>query len=298
MHRPVLPQEVLQYLRPRPGDTIIDCTIGEGGHAQTILELLSPGGRLIGIDQDREALCITEKKLSPFKDSLELIYKNFINMDRILKEKGIEHIDGILLDLGVSSLQLDTPRRGFGIMKDGPLDMRMNPEAKVSAADLVNTLTSDEITRILKSFGEERWASRIAKAIAGYRETDPIITTGQLTEIVLRATRERPFKRRIHPATRTFQAFRIAVNCELEILDRTLSKIPGLLSSGGRICVISYHSLEDRIVKDRIRKFSKRGILRTLTKKPVRPQEEEVSLNPRARSARLRAAERIEKNVA
>ena len=297
VHKPVLCREVLQYLRPQPGDTIIDCTIGEGGHAQAILKFLSPGGRLIGIDQDREALCIAEKKLISYRDSLELVYGNFINMDRIVKEKGIDHIDGILLDLGVSSLQLDTPRRGFSIMRDGPLDMRMNPEAKVTAADLVNTLTRDEIVRILKSFGEERWASRIAGAIIRHRETDPIITTGQLTGLLLRTIPQRSPKRRIHPATRTFQAFRIAVNCELEVLDRTLSKIPGLLSEGGRVCVISYHSLEDRIAKDRIREFSKTGILKTLTKKPVRPREEEVSLNPRARSAKLRAVERIKKDV-
>ena len=286
--------EVLQYLNVKPHQTIIDCTVGEGGHAEAILARLVPGGKLIGIDQDSEALEIAQRRLSAYEDSLELVHDNFINIDTIMKERSIKSIDGVLLDLGVSSLQLDTSRRGFSIKNDGPIDMRMNPEAKLTAKDLVNILSENELSRIMKDYGEERWTPQVARAIIREREESPIVSTKQLAKVIAAAIPAGFGRRkRIHPATRVFQAFRIAVNCELVILDKTLAKIPGLLSKKGRICAISYHSLEDRIVKRRMKDFSRDNLLKIRTKKPVTPREEEVAVNPRARSAKLRVAERI-----
>jgi 16S rRNA (cytosine1402-N4)-methyltransferase len=285
--------EVLQYLKPVSGDVVVDCTIGEGGHAQLLLEAIAPGGRLIGIDRDEDALLAAKENLKRFASPHTLIHDNFRNIRRIVTQLGIKEVNGILFDLGVSSFQLDTPERGFSIRLDARLDMRMDQYDNVSAFDLVNKLPLFEIKRILKEYGEERWADRIANAIIKIRKKEPIVTTGQLRGIVLNAIPYKGRTGRIDPATRTFQAFRIAVNRELEALEEAVGEAVSILKERGRICVISYHSLEDRIVKNQFKRFYQEGILTILTKKPVRAGDDEITRNPRARSAKLRAAEKI-----
>lgn len=293
LHKPVMCAEVLRYLKPISGDVVVDCTIGEGGHAQFLLEAITPGGRLIGIDRDEDALLAAKENLKRFADTYTLIHDNFRNIRRIVTQLGIKEVNGILFDLGVSSFQLDTPERGFSIRLDARLDMRMDQYDRVSAFDLVHKLPLFDIKRILKEYGEERWADRIANAIIKIRRKEPIRTTGQLREIVLNAIPYKGRTGRIDPATRTFQAFRIAVNRELEALEEAVEEAVPILKERGRICVISYHSLEDRIVKNQFKRFYQEGILTILTKKPVRPGDDEVIRNPRARSAKLRAAEKI-----
>ncbi|MBI2447854.1 MAG: 16S rRNA (cytosine(1402)-N(4))-methyltransferase RsmH [Candidatus Omnitrophica bacterium] len=293
IHKPVMCAEVLQYLKPVSGDVVIDCTIGEGGHAQFLLEAIAPGGRLIGIDRDEDALLSAKENLKRFASPYTLIHDNFLNIRRIVTELGIKEVNGILFDLGVSSFQLDTPERGFSIRLDARLDMRMDQYDNVSAFDLVNKLPLFEIKRILKEYGEERWADRIANTIIKIRRKEPIGTTGQLRKIVLNAIPYKGRTGRIDPATRTFQAFRIAVNRELEALEEAVEESVHILKERGRICVISYHSLEDRIVKNQFKGFYQEGILTILTKKPVRAGDDEITRNPRARSAKLRAAEKM-----
>ena len=292
IHKPVMCAEVLQYLKPVSGDVVVDCTIGEGGHAQLLLEAIAPGGRLIGIDRDEDALLAAKVNLKRFAAPYTLIHDNFRNIRRIVTQLGIKEVNGILFDLGVSSFQLDTPERGFSIRLDARLDMRMDQYDNVSAFDLVNKLPLFEIKRILKEYGEERWADRIANAIIKIRRKEPIVTTGQLRGIVLDAIPYKGRTGRIDPATRTFQAFRIAVNRELEALEEAVGEAVSILKERGRICVISYHSLEDRIVKNQFKRFYQEGILTILTKKPVRAGDDEITRNPRARSAKLRAAEK------
>ncbi len=288
-------QEVLKFLDPKPSKVIIDCTVGCGGHAQDLLESLQPSGRLIGVDQDEESLSVAKEKLKKFNGMHTLIYGNFKNLVQILNDLKVAKVDGLLFDLGLSSFQLERPQRGFSFKQDGPLDMRMDRRNRISAYDLINNLHWEEIDQILKDYGQERWHSRIASAIVNERKRAPISTTTQLTDIVIRAIPRRFLMRyrKIHPATRTFQALRIAVNRELEALEGALEEVIPYVAQSGRICVISFHSLEDRIVKTKFRKFSKGGILKIITKKPLTPSEEEVSINPRSRSAKLRAAERI-----
>ena len=293
IHKPVMCAEVLQYLKPVSGDVVIDCTIGEGGHAQFLLEAIAPDGRLIGIDRDEDALLAAKENLKRFAAPHTLIHDNFRNIRRIVAQLGIKEVNGILFDLGVSSFQLDTPERGFSIRLDARLDMRMDQYDNVSAFDLVNKLPLFEIKRILKEYGEERWADRIANAILKIRRKEPIGTTGQLRGIVLNAIPYKGRTGRIDPATRTFQAFRIAVNRELEALEEAVKEAVPILKERGRICVISYHSLEDRIVKNQFKRFYQEGILTILTKKPVRAGDDEITRNPRARSAKLRAAEKM-----
>ncbi len=286
-HIPVLLKEVIEYLDCLPNKIYVDCTVGEGGHAEEILNKTSPEGRLIGIDRDADALKVAEERLRRFANRFVLINDDFVNISEILKEQGIERVDGIFFDLGVSSLQLEDAGRGFSFLVDAPLDMRMDRREGIKASDLVNTLSEEELRELIWKYGEERWARRIAAAIVRERRKKPIERTSQLVEVITRAV-PAPYRyRRIHPATRTFQALRIAVNRELDVLPRALQEASGYLNVGGRLCVISFHSLEDRIVKNILKSLP----LRVLTKKPVTPSGEEIAINPRARSAKLRAAE-------
>ena len=290
-HVPVMSAEIVDYIDPSPGDTIVDATIGCGGHARPILERVRPTGRVIGIDQDKDALECAKENLKEFSDSLFLVNENFRNLDQILKTLEIEKIDGIVFDLGISSLQIDTPDRGFSIKHSAPLDMRMNRAGRVSAFELVNNLPLEEISRILKEYGEERFHAAIARAIIERRRRSQITTTGELAEIVVGAQRGHKFYK-IHPATRTFQAFRIAVNDEIESFRQALTACAKYLAPGARVCVLSYHSIEDRVAKQVLRDFEREDTLKRLTKKPSRPSQTELSQNPRSRSAKLRVAEK------
>lgn len=307
-HLPVMPAEVLSYLAPRPGGIYLDGTVGGGGHAAQILEASSPDGLLIGFDRDPEALRAATERLAPYGSRVRLVQRNFVTLTETLTEMGVTAIDGILLDLGVSSYQLDTGERGFSFQQDAPLDMRMDPSSGETAADLVNGLPERELARIIREYGEERWAVRIAAFIVKARATAPIETTLQLVDIIKGAIPRAKWEERLHPATRTFQALRIAVNRELESLDEGLAAGVRLLNRDGRVVVISFHSLEDRIVKHSFRQLAQgcicpkslprcvcnnRPQLQVLTGKPVMAGEAEVAANPRARSARLRAARKL-----
>lgn len=308
-HIPVLIKEVIEFLNCQPGGIYVDCTVGDGGHAEAILERLGGQGKLVGIDQDEEAIKRTAERLKKYSN-LTLIRDNFRNLALVFKKVGLPaaQVEGLLFDLGVSSLQLDSPERGFSFRFDTPLDMRMDRSlsSTATAAHLVNSVSREELTKILKEFGEERWAGRISNLIVKTRKARPIRTTNQLVRIIEEAV-PRP-RGRIHIATRTFQALRIAVNRELEALKEGLEEGIKRLRSGGRICVISYHSLEDRLIKEQFRRWAKscqcpprwpvcrcqvKPVLRILTKSPVRPSQEEILRNPRSRSAKLRAAEKI-----
>ena len=290
MHQAVLVHEVLEYLDLAPGKKVLDCTLGGGGHARSILEHITPGGILTGIDQDEDALKTASANLKDFKDNINLIHSNFRNLETIIAKHDEGEFDGVLFDLGLSSLQLEDSKRGFSIKNNGPLDMRMDRGQKIDAAYLVNKLSESEIKEVIKRFGEERFSGRIARAIASKR---PIETTFQLAEIISRAVPGKARHGKIHPATRTFQALRIAVNKELEALDSVLNIVLKYIKRGGKICVISFHSLEDRIVKNRFRDYARQNLLRIITKKPVMAQREEVLLNPRSRSAKLRVGMKI-----
>lgn len=285
-HEPVLLKEVLGFLSPRPGKLIVDATVGTGGHAEA---LLAQGAKVIGIDQDPESLALARDRLKDFGEKFQPVRGNFRKLREILGKLGITKVDGILFDLGLSSLHLSRAERGFSFQHDGPLDMRMDPDNPVTAADLVNGLPERELVRILREYGEERHAEKIAREIVRNR---PIRSTGELARLVARCYP--PGNYRIHPATRTFQALRIAVNDELSALREALPQAVELLSPGGVLCVIAFHSLEDRIVKRFLREEARAGRLKLLTKKPVRPSPEEVARNPRSRSARLRAAQMLE----
>ena len=280
-------------LAPAPGKTIVDGTLGYAGHAQAILKKLGPSGRLIGFDKDPKALEAAKKILEEFGDSAMILREDFKNIAAKLKELEIRSVQGILLDLGVSSAQLDEAERGFSFRKDGPLDMRMDPKDALTAETIVNTWPVEELTDILKSYGEERYARRIATKIADTRKREKIRTTGQLSSLIFSAVPSSYRHGWIHPATRAFQALRIAVNKELEALRTFLEEAPGLLAGGGRLVIISFHSLEDRLVKNAFRELAKKGTGRIVTKKPVVPEEEETRANPRARSAKLRIFERM-----
>ncbi len=307
-HEPVMLAEVLEYLAPAPGKLYVDCTAGGGGHSEAILSASQPGGRLIGLDQDEEALEVARKRLAPFGEAAILVHDNFSNLRNVFARLDIAGADGFLFDLGVSSHQFEKAERGFSFRHDAPLDMRMNRAIPVTAADLVNTLTVGELTRILKDFGEERWARRIAEFIVRSRLGKRIETTGQLADIVRGAIPKGAWPPNIDPSTRTFQALRIAVNGELEALEKALGDAVRLLNQRGRIVVLSYNSLEDRIVKQLFLRDAGKcqcppglpvcacgaeRLLKPLTKKPVVPSAEEVARNPRSRSAKLRAAEKL-----
>jgi 16S rRNA (cytosine1402-N4)-methyltransferase len=286
-------EEVMDLLRCEPGRIYVDGTLGEGGHAEEILKRTGPDGMIIGMEWDQEAIDEAEKRLKPYGHRTRIFRENFIHLPEILKRLKIETVDGILLDLGVCSLQLDEEARGFSFRGEGPLDMRMDQRGECTAADLVNGLPLAELERILFEVGEERWAKRISRAIVSEREKEPIRTARALSKIIYRAIPKRYQSRRIDPATRTFQALRIEVNKELEHLKEILETGWKVLKEGGRICILSFHSLEDRMVKEAFRRLEKEGVIRILTRRPSTPSEEEAKENPRARSAKLRCAERM-----
>lgn len=306
-HEPVLLTEVLAGLNPRAGGTYVDGTIGGGGHARAVLERAGVDATLIGIDHDPEALAAARKRLADLPGHVELVHGNYADLDRILAERNIVAVDGILLDLGVSSHQIDTPARGFSYIQDGPLDMRMDPTATKSAADLVNDLPADELARIFFEYGEERFSRRIAAAIVAARSEARIATTARLAAVIEQAV---PGRHRYdgHPAKRVFQALRIATNDELAIIAPTIRAAVRLLKPGGRLAIISFHSLEDRIVKETYRELARGCIcpprqpictcgrhpeIELITRKPVTATEEELTRNQRAHSAKLRVAQRL-----
>jgi 16S rRNA (cytosine1402-N4)-methyltransferase len=290
-HVPVLTAAVLEHLRPEHGGLFVDCTVGLGGHARALLE--AGATRLIGLDRDLEALARARDTLAPWGDRVELVHADYRSIDEVLDRRQIARVDGALADLGVSSMQFDAPGRGFSFQRDEPLDMRMDQSGGDTAAALVARSTEREIADAIFQFGEERLSRRIARAIVEERRGAPIVTTGRLAAIV-RGALPRHGYIRIDPATRTFQALRIWVNRELDGLDRFVEAAARRLRSGGRLVVIAFHSLEDRIVKHTLRALQQRdGLVEVLTKKPIVPGDEEVAANPRSRSAKLRAAERI-----
>lgn len=276
-----------------PGKIIVDATIGLGGHAEAILEKITPGGKLIGIDKDAEALKIADAKLKRFEGSYILFHGDFKDLKVIFEKANAEKAEGFLFDLGVSSLQLDRAERGFSIRYDAPLDMRMNSDSETTASYLVNKLSEAELDWILENYGEERFHRRIAKAVVEERKKEAIETTARLVDIILRAVPYKGRHGRVHPATRTFQALRITVNKELEALKFAISDAIELLKPSGLICVIAYHSLEDRIVKEKFKEAKANGIMELIYKKPLTPSEEEIRDNPRSRSAKLRVARKI-----
>jgi len=284
-HRPVMLEETIEALQVQPGGRYIDCTVGEGGHAAAILEASAPGGLLLGLDVDPEAIEIARARLKKFGKNCFLIQENFRHLEEICQRYNFHPVHGVLFDLGVSSLQLEREGRGFSFQREAPLDMRFDPREPLTAEDIVNRLPEEELALILQKYGEERHSHRIARCIVRNR---PIKTTLQLAELVSRAVDGK--RGRIHPATRTFQALRIAVNHELENLSLALKAAVNVLGPGGRLVVISFHSLEDRLVKNFMRQ--EKG-LQVVHKKVLRPSPEEVQRNPRSRSARLRVAERL-----
>ncbi len=304
-HTPVLLEAVLTYLQPQPGGVYCDGTVGGGGHAAALLQQAQPGGRLLGIDADPAALRAAGARLtSQFPpQSFTLVHGNFGDITRLATAAGFATFDAILLDLGVSSHQLDTPERGFSFLADGPLDMRLDPTQGPSAADLVAELSEQELADLIFRYGEERMSRRIARRIVERRRQQPITTTAALAALVAQVLARPGPRERIHPATRTFQALRIAVNRELEQLEAVLPQAVALLRPGGRLAVISFHSLEDRIVKLFFRAESGYGgsaaldrpiRLQIITRKPVEATDAEIQANPRSRSAKLRVAERVE----
>lgn len=303
MHQSVLYHEIIQALRPQPGGYYVDGTIGAGGHAWGILNASIPDGKLLGLDLDPQALTLAGERLVPFAERVTLVRASYLTLDMQLESLGWEPVDGILLDLGVSSMQLDTPERGFSFRTDAPLDMRFDPQAATTAADLVNNLSEGDLADLIYQYGEERRSRQVARAVVAAR---PLLTTKQLAEVVAKANPSK--KRGIHPATRTFQALRIATNGELDAVTQVLPLAVDALASGGRLAVISFHSLEDRIVKQFSRRESQdclcppkqpictcahKASLMEITRKPIQPSAAETLENPRARSSRLRVVEKL-----
>ena len=306
-HISVLLNECIDNLNIRPDGIYVDGTMGGGGHSLEIAKRLTTG-RLICIDQDPNAHEAAGKRLAEYKDRITFVRDNFGNIANILDSLGIEKIDGMLLDIGVSSHQLDEAERGFSYQQDAPLDMRMNPDRPFSAYDVVNGYDEDELDRVIFTYGEERWARRIAQFIVKERENKPIETTGELVDIIKKAVPKGARKDGPHPAKRTFQAIRIEVNGELEVLQRAIDDVAARLAVGGRLCIITFHSLEDRIVKEAFRKqenpcicppqfpvcvCGKKSLGRVITRKPILPSKEELEENPRSRSAKLRVLEGV-----
>lgn len=307
-HVSVLPEETVGSLEIKPDGVYVDGTLGGGGHAYLVAEQLGNGGRLIGIDQDADAISAASDRLAPFKDRVTIVRDNYVNIASVLSELGIAAVNGIYLDLGVSSYQLDTAERGFSYMEDAPLDMRMDRRQTKTAADIVNFASEQELFRMIRDYGEDRFAKNIAKHIAAARAKKPIETTLELANIVRGAI---PMKVQVtggHPAMRTFQAIRIELNGELRVLENALGTMIGLLKPGGRLSVITFHSLEDRIVKNAFRDAEnpctcppglpvcvcgKKSLGKVITRKPVIPGEEELKANSRSRSAKLRVFERV-----
>lgn len=286
VHEPVLLAEVLEALEPARGGTFVDCTVGLGGHAWALLD----GGatRLVGFDRDADALAVAAQRLEPFGDRVTLAHADYRELPSVLAARGIEHVTGILADLGVSSMQLEAEGRGFSFRRDEPLDMRMDRSKGPTATELLRETGEEDLANVIFRFGEERHSRRIARAIKARR----IETTGELAEVVRRAVPHRGYQR-IDPATRTFQALRIWVNRELDGLDEFVRAAVGVLARGGRAAVISFHSLEDRVIKHTMRELERDGAVRLLSRKPIGPSDAEADRNPRARSAKLRAAEKL-----
>jgi 16S rRNA (cytosine1402-N4)-methyltransferase len=306
-HAPVLLDELMELLQCRSGGVYVDATVGGGGYSEAILNKSSPDGVLLGLDWDAEALAFARKRLQTFRQRVILRRANFAMLREAMEEFDIGPVDGIVADLGISSLQLDDPERGFSFLQDGPLDMRMDHSLRQTAADLVNTLSERQLSELISSLGEERWAKRIAKAIVVRRQSQPFTRTRELAVMIAGVVPKTSDTLRIHPATRSFQALRLAVNQELKSLDGFLVRALDLLKPGGRLCVVAFHSLEDRLVKQHFKKWasscrcapdlprcqcSGRPLVRLLTRKAVRPQQHELQVNPRARSGRLRAVEK------
>ena len=312
-HTPVLLAEVTQQLSPHPGSIIVDCTLGGAGHAKRLLDLIAPTGILVGIDQDEAALDAADitlrlgQQIPP--ENVVLLRGNFGDLDELLVEARVPYVDGFLFDLGVSSPQLDVPERGFSYNEDAPLDMRMDPgHQTLTAAEVIATYSEADLARIIREYGEERWASRIASFIVAARDRRPVTTTFELVDVIKAAVPAAARREGPHPARRTFQALRIEVNGELDVLRRALDTSVRWLASGGRVAVISYHSLEDRIVKSAFAEYARgctcppdlpvctcghEPVLRVLTRRAIVPTADEVGGNPRARSAKLRVAEKV-----
>ncbi len=291
-HIPVMCQAVVSLLAPRPGFRYLDCTLGRAGHAVAIAAHLAPGGRVIGLDLDPANIEHARRALADCPVQVELVHANFADARRVLDRLGVDGVDLLLADLGFASSQVDDPRRGLSFQADGPLDMRLDPHRQTTAADLVNRLSERELADLIYQYGEERLSRRIARRVVEARAAEPIRTTEQLARIVRSAARRPGAKRgghqRIDPATRTFMALRIAVNAELDNLDALLAQLPDLLAPEGTAAFISFHSLEDRRVKQALLELDRRGVGRRLTRKPIVADEQEKSINPRSRSARLR----------
>lgn len=302
-HKSVLLNETIENLKIKEDGIYADLTLGKGGHSKEILKKLSPKGLLIGLDQDRDAIMAARENLKDFSNVL-YFNENFENIENVLDEAGFNRIDGALMDIGVSSYQIDNGDRGFSYMKDGPLDMRMNEENKLTAKKIVNDYSLDELWEIFSQYGEERYSKTIAKAIVDYRKMHEINTTLQLRNIVMKSVNTNE----AHPEKRVFQALRIEVNRELEVLENTLEKIVDRLNKNGRLCVITFHSLEDRIVKNKFKEMSKKCIcppdfpvcvcnhekkVKLISKKPILPSKEELKVNSRSHSAKLRVCERV-----
>ena len=307
-HRPVLLEECLEALAIRPDGTYLDGTLGRGGHSEGIARRLGPGGRLLCIDRDRQAIDEASVRLAPWADRIVFLHGNFADLDDLLRGAGIEQVDGMLFDLGVSSPQLDDPDRGFSYMHDAPLDMRMDRSEGLTAWTVVNEWPRDELRRILSQYGEERYAPAIAAAIERARSAAPIGTTLQLVDVIRGAMPAVALREKQHPAKRSFQAIRIAVNDELTAVSRMMRSAIGHLAPGGRLAVISFHSLEDRIVKTELAAAAKgcdcppsfpvcvcgkTPLVRLTPRKPILPSPQELTENPRARSAKLRVAEKL-----
>ena len=291
-HETVLLEEAIDWLGLQSGQVIVDGTLGLGGHARRILEKILPKGRLLGFDRDAQALAEAGRRLAVFEANMSFIHDDYKNVDRHLEELGIAQVDGMLLDLGVSSMQLESPARGFSFRAEGPLDMRMDVRGSLTAEEIVNRTPEKELEKILRVYGEERLARRVARKIIETRKARRIRTTSELESIIFHAVPVSYRRGRIHPATRSFQALRIAVNGELESLKNFLLKSVHHLKNGGRLVIISFHSLEDREVKNKFREFQKENLGAVLTRKPVRASMAEMARNPRSRSAKLRVFER------
>lgn len=307
-HVSVLKNECIEGLQIKSSGTYVDGTFGGGGHAMEIISRLNGNGRFVGIDQDQDAVENGRAKLEPYKEKAQLVRDNFSNIISIMKDLHIVSVDGILLDIGVSSYQLDTGERGFSYMHDAELDMRMDQRNPMTAKRMIAEYSEKELADIIKDYGEERWATRIAQFIVAERKIKPIETTGELVEVIKKAVPKGARKDGPHPAKRTFQALRIAVNNELGILEQAIEDMAGLLAPGGRLCIITFHSLEDRIVKQTFHRLEhpctcppefpvcvcgKKPTIRVITRKPILPSEEELEFNPRARSAKLRILEKL-----
>ena len=307
-HVSVLKDECIEGLQIKSSGTYVDGTFGGGGHAMEVISRLNGNGRFIGIDQDQDAVENGRAKLEPYKEKAQLVRDNFSNIISIMKDLHIVSVDGILLDIGVSSYQLDTGERGFSYMHDAELDMRMDQRNPMTAKRMIAEYSEKELATIIKDYGEERWATRIAQFVVAERKIKPIETTGELVEVIKKAVPKGARKDGPHPAKRTFQALRIAVNNELGILEQAIEDMAGLLAPGGRLCIITFHSLEDRIVKQTFHRLEhpctcppefpvcvcgKKPSIRVITRKPILPSEEELEFNPRARSAKLRILEKL-----